>query len=90
MTISLISLFVVWVLVTLALIVVAIYRGFLAKDETDHIFVNQSQNRLATRQNQIIAKVSRLDNFVKGLALASGGLLVVCTVVWLWSSLFSL
>lgn len=90
MQISVLSVLVVWALVTLGLIVVATYRGFLAKDETDRIFVTQAESRLATQQRQIIAKVSRLDQFVKGLALASGGLLVVCTVVWLWASLFNL
>ena len=77
----------IWAVVTLALIAVAVYRGFLAKDETDRIFDGSTESRQALRQRQTIAKVSRLDGVVKGLAVASGSLLVLCTVVWIWSSL---
>jgi len=87
---SLLFMLVVWGLVTLALIVVAAYRSVLAQDETDRLIVSQAESHLATQQRQVIAKLSRLDPFVKGLAWASGGLLVVCAVVWIWSSLSTL
>jgi Fe2+ transport system protein B len=87
MATSLLYMLVVWGLVTVALIVVATYRSFLAKDETDRIIVSQAQSRLAMQQQQVVAKVSRLDTFVRGLAWVSGGLLVVSTVIWIWSSL---
>ena len=88
--IPLLSTMIIWALVTVGLLVVATYRGFLAKDETDRIFVNQSESRLAVQQRQIITKVSRLDQFVKGLSLASGVLLVICLAIWLWSSFSNL
>ena len=90
MPLSLLGTLIVWTLVTAALIVVAAYRGVLAKDETDRIFISRAENRLAQRQQQIIAKVSRLDQFVKGLAWASGGLLLVCAAVWIWTSFANL
>lgn len=90
MPVSLLSTLVAWAVVTIALLVVATYRGFLAKDETDRIFVSQSENRLAVQQQQIIEKVSRLDQFVKGLAWASGGLLVICAAIWIWTSFANL
>jgi len=83
---SLLGTLIAWALVTIALLVVVVYRGILAKDETDHIYVSQTQNRLAVQQQEIIAKVSRLDQFVKGLLAASGGLIVICLAIWLWSS----
>ena len=83
----LLSILVVWGLVTVALIVVASYRSVLAKDETDRLIVSQAESRLAVQQRQVIARLSRLDPFVKGLAWTSGGLLVVCAVIWIWSSL---
>ena len=87
---SLLCMLVVWGLVTVALIVVSTYRGVVAQDETDRLIVSPAETHLAMQQRQIIAKVSRLDRFVKGLAWASGALLVVCAVVWIWSSLSSL
>jgi hypothetical protein len=88
--ISLFTLLIAWALVTVVLLVVATYRGFLAKDETDRIYVSQAQKRLAMQQQEIIAKVSRLDQFVKGLSLASGVLLVICLATWVWSSFSNL
>jgi Fe2+ transport system protein B len=90
MATSLLYMLVVWGLVTVALIVVAIYRSVVEKDETDRLIVSPAESHLATQQRQIIAKVSRLDQFVKGLALGSCALLLVCTVVWIWSSLSNL
>lgn len=83
---SLLGALIAWVLVTVVLLVVVAYRGFLGKDETDRIYVSQAQKRLAVQQQEIIAKVSRLDQFVKGLSVVSGLLLVTCLVIWLWSS----
>jgi len=83
---TLLGTLIAWALVTLALLAVVIYRGFLAKDETDRIYVSQTQNRLAVQQQEIIAKVSRLDQFVKGLLFASGGLIVISLAIWVWSS----
>jgi hypothetical protein len=83
---SLLGTLIAWALVTVALFVVVAYRGFLAKDETDRIYVSQTQNRLAVQQQEIIARVSRLDQFVKGLLFASGGLIVISLAIWVWSS----
>jgi hypothetical protein len=83
---SLLGTLIAWALVTVALLVVVAYRGFLGKDETDRIYVSQTQNRFAVQQQEIIAKVSRLDQFVKGLLLASGGLIVISLTIWVWTS----
>ena len=87
---SLLGTLLAWALVTVALLVVVTYRGFLGKDETDRIYVNQAHSRLATQQQEIIARVSRLDRFVKGLFVASGGLLVLCLAIWVWTSFVNL
>lgn len=83
---SLLGSLIAWALVTVALLAVVAYRGLLGKEETDRIYVSQTQSRLAVQQQEIIAKVSRLDQFVKGLMAASGGLLVLCLAIWLWTS----
>ncbi len=87
---SLLGTLIAWALVTVVLLVVVSYRGVVAKDETDRIYVSQTQNRLAVQQQEIITKVSRLDQFVKGLSVASGMLLVICLAIWLWSSFANL
>jgi hypothetical protein len=87
---SLLGTLIAWALVTVVLLVVVSYRGVVAKDETDRIYVSQTQNRLAVQQQEIIAKVSRLDRFVKGLSVASGALLVISLAIWVWSSFSNL
>lgn len=83
---SLLGSLIAWALVTLALLAVVAYRGVLGKDETDRIYVSQTQNRLAVQQQEIIDRVSRLDHFVKGLMVASGGLIALSLAIWLWTS----
>ena len=39
---SLLATLIAWALVTVALLVVVVYRGFLGKDETDRIYVSQT------------------------------------------------
>ena len=90
MATSLLAILILWGLVTLALIVVTVYRSVVGQDETDRLIVSRAESHLAVQQKAIIAKVSRLDGFVKSLAWASGALLVVCGVVWIWSSLVRL
>jgi hypothetical protein len=89
-SISLLGTLIAWALVTVVLLVVVSYRGVVAKDETDRIYVSQTQNRLAVQQQEIIARVSRLDQFVKGLSMASGALLVISLAIWVWSSFANL
>jgi Fe2+ transport system protein B len=87
---SLLATLIVWALVTVVLLVVVTYRGFLGKDETDRMYINQTQDRLAMQQQEIISKVSRLDQFVKGLSVASGALLVICLLIWVYTSFSNL
>ena len=87
---SLLGTLIAWALVTVVLLVVVAYRGVLGKDETDRIYVSQTQSRLAMQQQEVIARVSRLDQFVKGLLCASGALLVTCLAIWVWTSFSNL
>ena len=80
----------IWAIVTAALIAVATYRSFLSRNENGRIILSKGDSQLLAQQKQVISKVSRLDGFVKGLAVACGSLLVVCAAVWIWSSLANL
>jgi hypothetical protein len=90
MAASLVYLFSIWGLVTVALIALLVYRSFLESREDDQIFISKSENHIEAEQRVIVTKVTRLGPPIKGLSIASGALLVVCVGLWLWSGLASL
>ena len=87
---SVVYLLLVWGLVTVVLVALLVYRGFLESREDDQIFINKAQDHIAAEQRDIIVKVTRLGGPIKALAIASGSLLVVCAGAWLWTGFSSL
>jgi hypothetical protein len=69
---SLFQLVVVWSVLTVALVVLLIYRGTLTMHEDDQLFLDDSEAHMAREQHEIIQKVNRLGPFVKVLGTASG------------------
>jgi hypothetical protein len=69
---SLLQLVIVWAVLTIALVVLLIYRGTLTMHEDDQLFLDDSEAHMAREQNEIIQKVNRLGPFVKVLGTASG------------------
>ena len=87
---SVVYLFSIWGLVTVALVALLLYRSFLESREDDQIFISKGENHIAAEQRDIITKVTRLGTPIKALSIASGVLLVVCVGVWLWAGFTSL
>ena len=81
---SVVYLFSIWGLVTVALVALLIYRSFLESREDDQIFISKGEDHIAAEQRDIISKVTRLGVPIKALSIASGVLLVVCVGAWLW------
>ena len=90
MAASVVYLFSIWGLVTVALVALLIYRSFLESREDDQIFISKSENHIEAEQRAIVTKVTRLGGPIKGLSIASGALLVVCVGVWLWAGFANL
>jgi hypothetical protein len=87
---SVVYLFSVWGLVTVVLVGLLVYRGFLESREDDQIFLSKAEDHMASEQRDIIGKVTRLGGPIKALTIASGTLFVVCLGVWLWSGFSSM
>jgi hypothetical protein len=87
---SVVYLLLVWGLITVVLVALLIYRGFLESREDDQIFISQAQDHMAAEQRDIISKVTRLAGPIKALSIASGVLLAVSVGVWLWSGFANL
>jgi hypothetical protein len=65
-----------WSVLTVALIILLIYRGTLTMHEDDQLFLGESEAHMAKEQAEIIQRVTRLGPFVKVLGTLSGVLVL--------------
>jgi hypothetical protein len=70
------ELFVAWIVLTVALVILLIYRGTLTMHEDDQLFLGDSEAHMAREQVEILQKVNRLGPFLKILGAASGVLVL--------------
>ena len=73
---TLFELVVAWAVLTVALVILLIYRGTLTMQEDDQLFLGESEAHMAREQNEIISKVNKLGPFVKILGTASAVLVL--------------
>jgi cell division protein FtsL len=73
---TLFELVVAWTVLTVALVILLIYRGTLTMQEDDQLFLGESEAHMAREQNEIISKVNKLGPFVKILGTASAVLVL--------------
>ncbi|MFN0169202.1 MAG: hypothetical protein ACKV22_22490 [Bryobacteraceae bacterium] len=67
--------FLAWGVVTGVLAVLLIYRSVVGMKEDDQLFLDAAESRFEEEQHAILAKLDRIQPYVKGLGIASGGIL---------------
>ena len=67
----------VWGVITAVLIILLIYRSTLTMQEDDQLFLGESESHMEKEQIEIMAKVNKINPFVKWMGAASGVLLLV-------------
>ena len=77
-------LFVAWGVVTALLICVLIYRSALSTREGDQIFLDASENTIASEQRAIVARLEKLSAPITALIIVSGALLLTIAGFWLY------
>ena len=82
-------LLVVWAALTVVLVGVWIYRAIIGMHEEDQIFLDRAEAALEQNQIETLRRINRIDPILKGLAIASGGLLLVLGAVWLYQGLYA-
>jgi beta-lactamase regulating signal transducer with metallopeptidase domain len=77
----------VWGVLTVALVVLLIYRSTLTMHEDDQLFLDESESHMEKEHVQLMQKVDRINPFVKWLGAASGLLILVIAGVALYQQL---
>jgi len=81
---------VVWVPITLAFIVLAIWKTLVGMREADVVILDPAEASQAAEEQQVIAKVQRLTAWVKALGLASLVLFLAGGSLWLYQGISTL
>ena len=78
-----------WAGLTVVLVVLLIYRALIGLHEEDQIFLDRAEAALEQEQVDVLRKIRRIDPIIKGLAIASGSLLVILIGVWIYRGLYA-
>jgi hypothetical protein len=70
-----------WGVVTGILLILLFYRSTLTRQEDDQLFIDVSSSSRATEQNQLIAKVNKINPLVK-LVGATSALMILVIAGW--------
>jgi len=77
-------LIVIWSVITVALIIVLIYRSTLSMHEDDQLFLDDSTSNLRAEQEQVLSRMNKVTPWVRILGAASGLLILVIAGMALW------
>ena len=78
-----------WSIITVALVVLVVYRGTLSSKEDDQIFIDAAEQHHYQEQLVIIARISRLTRPIIALGILSGVLLLASAAVWIYQAFLS-
>jgi hypothetical protein len=70
-------LLIAWGIVTGILLILLFYRSTLTRQEDDQLFIDETSASKATEQQQLIAKVNKINPLVKIVGAASGVMILV-------------
>ena len=81
---------VAWGAVTAILIILLIYRSTLTMHEDDQLFLTDSESHIQKEQTELIARMNKLQPFVRLFGAASGFLILVMAGVFVWQAFNSM
>jgi hypothetical protein len=79
------TLAIVWSAVTVALVVLLIYRGTLTMHEDDQLFLDSAEDHMQKEQEELLGKMNRITPWVRICGASSAVLLVVMAGVYLFT-----
>jgi hypothetical protein len=88
-TVLLNQLMISWIVITIVLVALVVYRATLSSREDDQIFIGEAEQHHYQEQIAIIARISRLTKPIIALSVLSGALLLASASVWIYSGFMS-
>ena len=73
-----------WAVLTAALVVLLIYRSALSMHEDDQLFLDNAEAHLEQEQQQVMARMNRVQPFITVLGTSSGLLMLLMAGLWVW------
>jgi len=74
-----------WGMITVALVVLLIYRTTLSSKEDDQLYLNKAEvSMMGSDQAVLITRLNRLGKPIVALAILSGILLLASASLWVW------
>lgn len=80
---------ILWGLVTIAFIVMLVFRSVLQMKEQDQIFLDKAEDHIAREQKELVERLIRLGKPIFTLGVTSGVLLLLIAGMWLYEGLKS-
>lgn len=80
----------IWTPVTAVFVVLTIWKILVGLKEEDVVILDPAEAAQAAEQQQVIAKVQRLNSWVKAFGLASLALFLAGGGIWLYQGLSTL
>jgi len=74
-----------WGLITVALVILVIYRATLSTKEDDQLYLNKAQiEMMGSEQAALVTRLNKLSKPILTLAILSGILLLASASLWVW------
>jgi hypothetical protein len=81
---SLMTLFIIWAVITAVLVILLIYRSTLSMHEDDQLFLDEASSSMRVEQEQLQARMQKLSPVVKIFGAVSGVLILVIAGMAIW------
>lgn len=81
------ALFTLWGGLTLALVVLLIYRGTLTMHEDDQLFLDSAEDHMQKEQQELLLKMNKITPWVRVLGACSALLIFVIAGISLYTNL---
>jgi Tfp pilus assembly protein PilN len=81
------TLVVLWAVLTALLIVLLIYRSTLSMHEEEQLFLDEAEAHMAKEQEEIHARMNKIQTPMRVLGAASGTLILVIAGMWIYEGL---
>jgi hypothetical protein len=84
---GLVWLLIAWGGLTVVLVILLIYRSTLTMQEDDQLFLDESESHMAREQQELMARVDKINPLVKILGATSGLMFLVIAGVFIYQGL---